>query len=1157
MRTFVHLHVHSEYSLLDGVARIQDLVKTAKQHQMSAIALTDHGVMYGAISFYRTCIDHGIKPIIGCEFYITSGELSDRSKPELGLNHITILAMNDIGYRNLLKLNSIAHLDGFYYKPRIDELTLFEHNAGLIVLSGCLKGIIPQLLLQHRWDEAEATAIRYRDQFGDRFYLEIQDHGLASQQRIRPYLIELANKCNILMVATNDVHYITKEDAEIQDICLCIATGKTVDQVDRFRIEGDQLYFRSTTEMNELFYDIPQAVDESVRIAERCNLTIEFGKFQMPSFPSNDRDSLLMLRDLCDQSMLTIFSKRIDDSDRRLQMTQRLEYELEMIHRMGYTDYFLIVWDFMRFAKSQGIRTGPGRGSSAGSFVAYLLGITQVNPLDYGLIFERFLNPARVSMPDIDIDFPDDRRDEVIQYVKLRYGEDRVAQIITFGTMAAKAAIRDVGRAMGLPFYEVDQLAKSIPNQVGITLTEAELESELMRGLLSKNESMRKLMSIAKRVEGLPRHVSTHAAGIVIAPRPLTELVPLQEGHSGMAMTQYAMEQLESVGLLKMDFLGLRTLTIIDRTVALLRASGYEQQLFPPDDLMNDPITFQSLCKGESSGVFQLESKGMRNVLKELKPSCFNDLIAILALYRPGPMEFIPEYIACKHGRQDIRLPHHLLGPILNDTYGIIVYQEQIMRIASEMAGFTLAEADLLRRAISKKKKEILDEQREKFVSGCLKGGFTLAESDQVYDLIVRFADYGFPRAHAAAYAVLAYQTAYLKAHFTLEFMASTISSSMSQQNKVSEYVDSARQLGIQILMPDINKSESGFSVSRQENGIRFGLLAIKNVGIYATQAILKERKKKSFMHLRDFCRRVDLRVVTKRVVESLIQSGATSSLQGTRKEQLAMLDDLMEESIRWRKDREMLQLDLFDFHEQDTAPTAIRTMIKDSIWEVLAWENELLGMAVSAHPMDEYQDELTKLTIDPIVLLDEMKDGHEIWTTGVVIDLQKIMTKKKLPMAFASISDRTSDIELLLFPNVWRKVQEWMSSQRRVAVRGTLQFQDEKKQILVEEILNLDDTTAWSILRSKTRKESLSNDLVLFIRISKWNKNESKMIKLNEILQKYPGNTPVCLFYDETKQVVHLGEHCKIKPNFSMEKEIKHLLGQDSYKIKSVHQKF
>lgn len=834
---------------------------------------------------------------------------------------------------------------------------LAAHSEGIICLSACLGGEVPQHLLHGRDEEARKAALRYKAIFGEDFYLELQDHGISEQKRVNPKLIALAGECEIPLVVTNDVHYLAKEDAEVQDVLICIGTGKTVDDEERLKIGTDQLFLKSSEQMAALFPHVPQAIANTLLIAEKCNLELTFGNHILPAYSPlpEGMDSAAYLRELCWKGMEEryIDTPQWATPEQRETAEKRLTYELGVIESMGFSDYFLIVWDFIAYCHRQGIATGPGRGSSAGSLTAYALRITDVDPLKYNLLFERFLNPERITMPDIDIDFSDERRDEVIGYVVEKYGKEHVAQIITFGTMAARAAVRDVGRVLNLPYNEVDKAAKLIPGQLGISLARALESTPDLKALYDSNPKIKGLLDMAMKVEGMPRHASTHAAGVVISKGPLTDAVPLQEGNESTALTQYSMEHLESVGLLKMDFLGLRTLSIIERCMNSIKEMSGSVPDFRviPD---HDPATYEMLGAGETTGVFQLESAGVRRVLKDLKPNGFEDIVSVLALYRPGPMEFIPKYIAGKHGEIEVEYPHSDLKAILADTYGIIVYQEQIMQIASLMAGFSLGEADLLRRAVSKKKRETLDKERSHFVQGSLQQGYNETDANAVYDMIVRFADYGFPRAHAAAYGVLAFQTAYLKAHYPVQFMASMLTAVMGTHRKVAEYVLDCRRTGIGVLPPDVNESGVLFTpVPGEGTGtghIRFGLAAIKNVGTLAVENIMAVRKERPFDSLLDFCRRVDLRVCNKRVVESLLQAGAFDCLPGHRAQLLAMLDETVDAALKWRKERDELQIQLFD-DLVETPNWEIRypDIPKFTIGKQLEMERELLGLYLSS----------------------------------------------------------------------------------------------------------------------------------------------------------------------------------------------------------------
>ncbi|WP_270164765.1 DNA polymerase III subunit alpha [Paenibacillus sp. SYP-B4298] len=1073
---FVHLHVHSEYSLLDGAARIRELVSRAAELGMKSLALTDHGVMYGAIPFYRACREHGIKPIIGCEMYYTAGSRYDKlPRKEQPIYHLIVLARNEVGYRNLMKLCSIGQLEGFHYRPRIDMEALSRYAEGLTVLSACLGGEVSQHLVHDRYDEARAAAMRYKAALGRHFYLELQDHGLLEQKKVNLGLLKLAEETGIELVATNDVHYIRQEDAALQDLLICIGTGKTVDDPERLRMTTDQLYFKSAEEMASLFPHVPQAIANTVRIAAECELELELGRSVLPSFSPlpEGLDAAAYLRELCYEGLAARYATYSAASGRAMEpssapgsgladaeampidadrLSERLEYELRVITGMGFADYFLIVWDFIRFAHSRGIRTGPGRGSSAGSLVAYVLRITDVDPIRHKLLFERFLNPERISMPDIDIDFNDERRDEVIAYVADKYGAEHVAQIITFGTMAAKAAIRDVGRALNVPYAQVDKVAKLIPQQLGITLPAALQSVEALREAASEGAAA-KLLQMAIQVEGLPRHASTHAAGVVIASEPLTHYVPLQGGTEHTALTQYSMEHLEAIGLLKMDFLGLRTLSIVERSLAWIKEL-YGEQIDLGRISYEDAATYALLGKGETTGIFQLESSGMRRVLRELQPSEFEDIVSVLALYRPGPMEFIPKFIHGKHNLIPVEYPHPDLEPILSDTYGIIVYQEQIMQIAAVMAGFSLGEADLLRRAVSKKKREVLDEQRAHFVEGCLSQGYSHDDASRVYDMIVRFADYGFPRAHAAAYGVLAFQTAWLKANYPVPFMASMLVSVTGNHRKTAEYVDECRRMGIAVLPPDVN--ESSVSFTPVGGAIRFGLASVKNVGTTAIEALLRARSEKPFESLLDLCRRVDLRVVNKRVLESLVQAGAAEGLPGHRAQQLAGLDEIVDAALKWRKEREELQIELFDFKEVQNWDVELPDIAPFGTLQKLELERELLGLFLSGHPLGSYAAELDRLGLPRLIDLYELEDGAAVVIAAMVASVKPFTTKKGQPMGFLELEDHLMRVEAVAFPTLWQRSRQELDKGALVLALATLQREEETVKLIVETVAPL-----------------------------------------------------------------------------------------------------
>lgn len=1256
MEGFVHLHVHSEYSLLDGAARLEDLVQKAAELGMNALALTDHGVMYGAVPFYKLCKAKGIKPIIGCEMYFTAGSRKERgSRKDQPIHHLILLAKNETGYRNLMRLCSIGHLEGFHYKPRIDWEVLEQYSEGLVCLSACLGGEIPQHLLHGRHEEAKKAALRYHSVFGDDFYLELQDHGLAEQKKVNIQLVELAKETGINLVVTNDVHFLNEEDAEVQDVLICIGTGKTVEDEERLKMGTNQLFLKSGAQMAARFPHIKEAIANTAVIAEKCNLELEFGRHILPAYTPipEGMNAGTYLASLCETGLEERYAHLAEwqDESGRERLRQRLHYELSVIGNMGFSDYFLIVWDFIAFAHRNGIVTGPGRGSSAGSLVAYVLHITDVDPIKYHLFFERFLNPERVTMPDIDIDFSDERRDEVISYVVDKYGTNHVAQIITFGTMAARAAVRDVGRVMGVPFGEVDKVAKLIPGHLGMTIERAMKESPELKQLYDSQSRIKGLLDMAMKVEGMPRHASTHAAGIVISRGPLTDVVPLQAGGEATALTQYSMENLEAIGLLKMDFLGLRTLSIIERTVRWIEELDGEKLDFR-SIADHDPLTYEMLGRGETTGVFQLESAGMRRVLRDLKPSAFEDVISVLALYRPGPMEFIPKFIAGKHGQITVEYPHQDLEPILKDTYGIIVYQEQIMQIASRMAGFSLGEADLLRRAVSKKKREVLDEQRAHFVTGSLELGYRDADANAVYDMIVRFADYGFPRAHAAAYGVLAFQTAYLKAHYPVHFMASMLTAVMGNHRKVAEYIVECRRMGIKVLPPDVNESSILFTPqvlvgSDDRNGdrngdsnegsngdnekekdsarvneadndkindqvshvgnIRFGLAAIKNVGTQAMESILRERKERPFDSLLDFCRRVDLRTCNKRVIESLIQGGAFDSLPGHRAQLLAMLDETVEAATKWRKDREDLQIQLFDLVESPNWEIDYPEIPKFTVTQQLDMERELLGLYLSGHPLDDYDELLAQDGVDRLMDIAEAPDETRTIVAGMVVSIKTITTKQGKAMAFIQLEDQIERCEVVLFPEVWRRSAAHVSKGALLGMRATVQQLDEGFKLLADEVAPLGEGAIAQLRRGLARmrsgagkstvgtqgangskrptgdKAASSGPAVsgspapppggaggstrppedgreqgmktqaqrVFIKVTAAAESAGLLEKLKALLELHPGPLPTVLFYESTGKLLALTERYNIKPSPELFHEMEQMLGEETVKVK------
>ncbi|MCX7781895.1 MAG: DNA polymerase III subunit alpha, partial [Negativicutes bacterium] len=1112
MSNFVHLHVHTEYSLLDGASRIDALVKKAKELGMPAIAVTDHGTMYGVVDFYKQAVKHGIKPIVGCEVYVAPRSRFEKTTVEgEAYYHLILLATNELGYRNLIAMVSRGFTEGFYYKPRVDKELLREYSAGIICLSGCIAGEIPSLLLRGDKAGAQALALEYRDIFGkDNFYLELQDHGLPEQKRINAELIEIARTTGIGLVATNDLHYISQEDAECHDVLLCIQTGKSIDDPGRMRFPASEFYLKTKEEMAALFPEVPEAIANTCRIAERCNVKFDFDTLHLPEFPVPEGLTAdAYLAQLCEERLPERYPL-INDECR-----ERLAFELGVIQKMGYSSYFLIVWDFVNFARQNDIPVGPGRGSAAGSIVSYLLGITNIDPLKYGLLFERFLNPERVSMPDIDIDFCYEKRGKVIDYVAARYGADRVAQIITFGTMAAKAAIRDVGRALNLSYGEVDRIAKLVPNELGITLKRALEVSGELRSLYTTDPAVKKLVDLALAVEGLPRHASTHAAGLVIAREPLTHYVPLQTSTDGLLTTQYDKDRVEEIGLLKMDLLGLRTLTVIGDTLTLIKKSrgiALDIDAIPLDDAK----TAAMLSAGETAGVFQMESTGMTNLVKELKPERFADLIPLVALYRPGPLGsgMVTDFIERRHGRKKIEYLHPLLEPILKDTFGVILYQEQVMQIASVMAGFTLGQADLLRRAMGKKKHEVLAAQRAGFVEGAAMRGIAPDVAVEIFTLMEHFADYGFNKSHSAAYALVAYQTAYLKAHYPQEFMAALLTSVMGTNDKVGYYIEECRRMGLAVLRPDINASYAGFSVDG--GAIRFGLAGVKNAGEGAIHSILEARAQGKFYSLVDFCSRVDMRVVNKRVIESLIKCGAFDSLGWKRSQMLEVLDRAVEIALKRQRDEASGQLGLFGEESgvqmDELVPPAMEEL---PIEQILVMEKEMTGFYITGHPLDKYRDKMAFCTAIEALNGETGKDGQTVKTAGLIVSAKRLTTKTGQQMCFAVLEDFTSQIELLIFPRVLERVGKWAIPDQPVVVSGKLSLGEEAAKLIVENIAALDNPGA-----SEVR-----------LRISGEQENADVFARLQNILLKYRGSTVVYMQLVNSKRVIKTDRHYWIEP--------------------------
>ena len=1057
---FTHLHVHTEYSLLDGSSKIRELTARAKELGMDSMAITDHGVMYGVIDFYRAAREVGIKPILGCEVYVAPGSRFDRENGagEDRYYHLILLAENNTGYKNLMKIVSKGFVDGFYYKPRVDLDLLETYHEGIISLSACLAGEVQKYLARGMYEEAKRSALRYSEIFGkDHFYLELQDHGIPEQKMVNQGLLRLSQETGLELVATNDVHYTFAEDAKAHDILLCIQTGKKVTDEDRMRYEGGQYYCKSEEEMRKLFPYAQEAIDNTHKIAERCNVEIEFGVTKLPKYEVPEGfDSWTYLNHLCREG----FKTRYPDDDGTL--SRRLDYELGVIKTMGYVDYFLIVWDFINYARSQNIMVGPGRGSAAGSIVSYTLGITNIDPVRYNLLFERFLNPERVSMPDIDVDFCYERRQEVIDYVVRKYGKDQVVQIVTFGTLAAKGVVRDVGRVLDLPYAMCDSIAKMIPNDLGMTLDKALTANPDLKKLYNEDEQVKYLIDMSKRLEGLPRHTSMHAAGVVIGSRSIDEFVPLSRAADGTITTQFTMTTIEELGLLKMDFLGLRTLTVIQNAVRLAE-KDYGIKLDMDHIDYNDKKVLESIGTGRTEGVFQLESGGMKSFMKELKPENLEDIIAGISLYRPGPMDFIPRYLKGKNDKNSITYECPQLEPILSPTYGCIVYQEQVMQIVRDLAGYTMGRSDLVRRAMSKKKTAVMEKERQNFVygneaegvKGCIANGIDEKTANHIYDEMIDFAKYAFNKSHAAAYAVVSYQTAYLKYYYPKEFMAALMSSVMDNVSKFSEYILTCRRMmDIAILPPDINEGESGFSVSG--DGIRYGLSAIKSVGRPVVDAILEERKKNGiFSSMEDFINRMTNKEVNRRTIENFIKSGAMDSLPGTRRQKVAVAPILLDNKARERKNAWEGQMSLFDLvseEEKKEYQVSFPDVGEYSKEELLAFEKDILGVYISGHPLDDYEGlwrkNITATSADFIV--DEeteeavVKDGMKVVIGGLVAGKVVKTTRSNQLMAFITLEDLMGSVEVIVFPKNYEADRDVLTEDSKIFIKGRVSLGDE-----------------------------------------------------------------------------------------------------------------
>ena len=1064
---FTHLHVHTEYSLLDGSNKIKEYVARVKKLGMDSAAITDHGVMYGVIDFYKEAKAQGIKPILGCEVYVAPGSRFDK---EAGNNedryyHLVLLAENNEGYQNLMKIVSIGFIDGFYYKPRVDIETLETYHEGIIALSACLAGEIPRYIMRGMYEEACKSALRYQNIFGkNNFFLELQDHGMPEQKQVNQSLLRMSREMGIELVATNDVHYTYAEDVKPHDILLCLQTGKRLSDEDRMRYEGGQYFVKSPEEMATLFPYAPEALENTYKIAQRCNVEIEFGVTKLPKYDVPEGyTSWEYLNKLCWDG----FAERYPDDTGKLR--DQLTYELSIIQKMGYVDYFLIVWDFIKYSRNHGIAVGPGRGSAAGSLVSYTLGITNIDPAKYQLLFERFLNPERVSMPDIDVDFCFERRQEVIDYVVRKYGKDRVAQIVTFGTLAARGVLRDVGRVMDMPYAFVDSIAKMVPQELNITLDRALKTNPEFKTLYDTNEQVKELVDMSMRLEGLPRHTSMHAAGVVISQKAVDEYVPLSRAQDGSLTTQFTMTTLEELGLLKMDFLGLRTLTVIQNAVRMAE-QGHGCKIDVDHIDYNDKAVLDSLGTGKTDGVFQLESTGMKNFMKELKPQSLEDIIAGISLYRPGPMDFIPQYIRGKNHPETITYDCQQLEAILEPTYGCIVYQEQVMQIVQKLAGYTLGRADLVRRAMSKKKAAVMQQERQNFVygneaegvPGCISRGIPENVANKIYDDMIDFAKYAFNKSHAAAYAVVAYQTAWLKYYYPVEFMAALMTSVIDNSTKVSEYILTCRQMNIGILAPDVNESESAFSVSG--GAIRYGLNAIKSIGRPVIESIIAERKAGGpYVDLSDFIHRLPGKDVNKRVVENLIKSGAFDSFPANRRQMMLIYGQIMDEAAQKKKTELAGQMSLFDFaaeEDKEAFKVKIPVVAEYSKGDLLAFEKEVLGFYISGHPLEEYEEQwkrgISHVTTDFLPPeegeLPKVHDGERATVGGMITTKTMKATKTNKMMAFITIEDLVGTVEVIVFPRDYEKIGKMLNVDDKVFVSGRISAEEDRASKMILE---------------------------------------------------------------------------------------------------------
>lgn len=1132
---FVHLHNHTDYSLLDGVLRIDDILKKAKEYKMSALAITDHGNMFGAIKFYENCLKSGIKPIIGCEVYVAP-ESRFEKKSIHGISeasyHLILLAKNYTGYLNLMELTSIGYLQGFYYRPRVDKEVLARLKDGLICLSSCLKGEIPHLIIKGEINKAYDIAREYESLFGKGdFYLEIMNQNLNDQIKVNTELIKMSKELNISLVATNDCHYLEKKDAKAHDVLICLQTGKTINMEERLKFEGEEFYFKSPEEMFGIFVDNPESIHNTLDIAEKCNLELNFNELHIPKYNLPEGFNSLddYLESLCMEGLRERFSKATKEIE------DRVKLELDIIKNSKFAGCFLIVWDFVQFAKSKGIDVGTGRGSAVGSLVSYLLGITNLDPLKYGLFFERFLNPERITPPDIDIDFRDDRRSEIIDYIILKYGKENVAQIITFGTIKAKMAIRDVGRVLEISLKDTDRIAKMIPNELNITIEKALKIIPELAEEKEKNKKIAELIEIAQSVEGVIRHASTHAAGIVIAPDSLILHTPLyKDPKEDAIITQYDMYSLEKIGILKIDVLGLKTLTVIQETIKIVKkvkAIDIDINRIPLDD----ENTFKLLQSAKTIGVFQLESSGMRDLLKKLKPQSVNEIMALNALFRPGPMQFIDEFIKRKHGEIPIKYEHPLMEDILKETYGIMVYQEQVMQIAVKLAGLSMGQADILRRAMSKKKPDVMERQREIFINGAKSNGIDLRKAEKIFDILAKFAEYGFNKSHSAAYSMIAYQTAYLKANYPTEFMAALLTSEIGNVDEIVFYLNECRRIGINVLPPDINESKAFFTVI-DNNTIRFGLTAVKNVGLGAVESIVNARKNKKFESLLQFCENVDLRLVNKRVIESLIKCGSFDFFLIKRSQFMSVLDECIEKAQLIQKEKMNMQASFFGLNDFDSSKIELLDIDEYSENVLLSFEKDILGLYVSGHPLAQFEKKIRRFTTTSIHNLSEAQDGDLVAIGGIISGISHKITKRGEKMAVVNLEDIEGNVEVVVFPKILNEISNELRKDSIFIVKGRVDLSRDIPKILAEKFIPLENAD-----------DELINSV--HVKVSIIGLEDGLLEEIKNVFSKHYGNCLafVHFFNSENAEVSVVEIQMKVKASENLILDMENLLGENS----------